>query len=112
MVSMLRRILPVPLILMIGNVVFVSGAFAQQQRSQIIQQQQSGGGSKVPPKKQHSVSFEEDLVEGAQAKPELFYLLQRRDEKFSSLIKIRQNFLPEMKRTGEDIGRAGRGRAE
>lgn len=66
----------------------------------------TGGGAKPPPKKT-TVNFEDQLIEGQTAKPELFYLLQQRSPNFKRLIKLRENFIPEMQDTAEDMNRAG-----
>ena len=63
---------------------------------------------KKGPRKQ-TLNFEDELVEGATQKPELFYLLQKRNFNYKRLIKLRKNFLPEMRRTSEKIQRGGRG---
>ena len=63
----------------------------------------SSGGAKPP--KHTSINFEDQLVEGQTQKPELFYLLQQRNTNFKRLIRLRENFLPEMRKTAEDIGR-------
>ena len=52
-----------------------------------------------------TLNFEDELVEGATQKPELFYLFQKKNFNYSRLIKLRENFLPEMRRTTEDIQR-------
>lgn len=52
-----------------------------------------------------SVSFEDELVEGGTQKPELFYLFQKKNFNYKRLIKLRENFLPEMRRATEDIQR-------
>jgi hypothetical protein len=65
-----------------------------------------GSGAKPPPKKT-TVNFEDQLIEGQTAKPELFYLLQQRSPNFKRLIKLRENFIPEMQDTAEDMNRAG-----
>jgi hypothetical protein len=59
------------------------------------------------PKKERkaTLSFEDELVEGGTQKPELFYLFQRKNFNYKRLIKLRENFLPEMRRTSEDIQR-------
>ncbi len=44
--------------------------------------------------KKTSVNFEDQLIEGQTQKPELFYLLQNRNNNFKRLIKLRENFLP------------------
>lgn len=60
-------------------------------------------------KKQTSIDFEDELIQGELKKPELFYLLQKKQFNFKRLIKLREDFLPEMRRTSEDI-RHSRGR--
>jgi hypothetical protein len=65
-------------------------------------------GAKPPPKKT-TVNFEDQLIEGQTQKPELFYLLQQRSPNFKRLIKLRENFLPEMQDTAEDMNRSGTG---
>jgi hypothetical protein len=59
--------------------------------------------------KKTTVNFEDQLVEGQTQKPELFYLLQQRNNNFKRLIRLRENFLPEMRKTSEDVGRSGKG---
>ncbi len=59
-------------------------------------------------KKTTSINFDDELIEGEVKKPELLYLLQRKQFNFKRLIKLREDFLPEMGRTAEDIQR-GRG---
>lgn len=61
------------------------------------------------PRKQ-TLNFEDELVEGTAQKPDLFYLFQRKDISQGRLIKLRQNFLPEMRKTAEDIQRIRGGR--
>lgn len=58
-------------------------------------------------KRTTDINFEDELIEGEVKKPELLYLLQRKQFNFKRLIKLRENFLPEMNRTAEDIGRSG-----
>jgi len=70
--------------------------------------QSSRGQSKAErDKRKTSINFEDELIEGEVKKPELFYLLQKKQFNFKRLIKLRENFLPEMRRTAEDIGRDG-----
>lgn len=58
--------------------------------------------------KKKSLSFEDELVQGATAKPELEYILTKKNFNFKRLIKLRENFQPEMRRTSEDVrGRGG-----
>lgn len=62
--------------------------------------------SQNQPKRQ-SINFEDQLVKGELKRPELFQILQRRQFNFGRLIKLRENFVPEMRRTSEDIQRGG-----
>jgi hypothetical protein len=79
------------------------------------QSSQNSGGAKAtqsPPNKaakKTTVNFEDQLIEGQAQKPELFYLLQQRNNNFKRLIKLRENFLPEMRKTSEDVTRKGSG---
>ena len=60
--------------------------------------------------KKTTIDFEDQLIEGSRQKPELFYLLQNKDFNYKRLIRLREDFLPELRKTGEDIqGRAGSG---
>jgi hypothetical protein len=59
--------------------------------------------AKVPRKQ--TLNFEDELVQGSAQKPDLFYLFQRKDMNQGRLIKLRQNFLPEMRKTAEDVQR-------
>jgi hypothetical protein len=52
-----------------------------------------------------TLNFEDELVEGGTQKPELFYLFQKKNFNYKRLIKLRENFLPEMRRSAEDIQR-------
>lgn len=51
------------------------------------------------------LNFEDELVEGSTQKPELFYLFQKKNFNYKRLIKLRENFLPEMRRSAEDVQR-------
>ena len=55
--------------------------------------------------RKQTLNFEDELVEGSAQKPELFYLFQKKNFNYKRLIKLRENFLPEMRRTTEDIQR-------
>lgn len=52
-----------------------------------------------------TLNFDDELVEGGTQKPELFYLFQKKNFNYKRLIKLRENFLPEMRRTTEDVQR-------
>ncbi|MCC6276356.1 MAG: hypothetical protein IT289_00420 [Oligoflexia bacterium] len=68
-------------------------AYAQEQSQQAAPK----------PTKRTTVDFEDQLVQGEVKKPELFYLLQKKQFNFGKLIKLRENFVPEMTQTAEDI---------
>ena len=57
-----------------------------------------------------TLNFEDELVEGSAQKPELFYLFQKKNFNYARLIRLRENFLPEMRTTSEDIQRLRGGR--
>lgn len=67
----------------------------------------TSAGKKGEPTK-HSLTFEDELIEGASSKPELFFLFQKKNFNYGKLIKLRENFVPEMRRSSDDIQR-GRG---
>jgi hypothetical protein len=58
------------------------------------------------PEKKQTLNFEDELVTGASEKPELFYLFQKKNFNYRRLIRLRENFLPEMRRTSEEVQRA------
>ncbi len=60
--------------------------------------------------KKTTIDFEDQLIEGSRQKPELFYLLQNKDFNYKRLIRLREDFLPELRKSGEDVkGRSGGG---
>ncbi len=67
------------------------------------------GKVKAAPKgKKTTIDFEDQLIEGSRQKPELFYLLQNKDFNYKRLIRLREDFLPELRKSAEDIkGRSG-----
>jgi hypothetical protein len=54
--------------------------------------------------KRTKIDFEDELIQGEAQKPELFYLLQKRQFNYKKMIRLRENFLPEMRQTSESIG--------
>jgi hypothetical protein len=59
-------------------------------------------------KRKATIDFEDELIEGEVKKPELFYLLNKKQFNFKRLIKLRKNFIPEMERTSEELRHTGR----
>jgi hypothetical protein len=83
--------------------VFGGGAvFAQSPTAEPQPAQSNAVKSK---EKKASLSFEDELVEGGTQKPELFYLFQKKNFNYKRLIRLRDNFLPEMRKTAEDVQR-------
>ncbi|MCA9670608.1 MAG: adventurous gliding motility protein CglF [Myxococcales bacterium] len=62
-----------------------------------------GQAPNVKYKKKTVYDFDDDVVEGELQRPDGEYVDTRRKAKHSSLIKIRENFIPEMLKSAEDI---------
>jgi hypothetical protein len=62
-----------------------------------------GDAPSVKYKKKTVYDFDDDVVEGELMRPDGEYIDTRRKAKHSSLIKIRENFIPEMLKSAEDI---------
>lgn len=85
------KLLLVSIISLLATLSFSSSAMAQNKKK----------------KKDIKINFEDELIQGDIKKPELFYLLQRKQFNFKRMIHLRENFLPEMNATGKTIGRGG-----
>ena len=73
-----------------------------QPRSRTTDKPAAGSGNVVY--KQRTVyDFEDDVVEGDLVRPDGEFVDTRRAAKHSSLIKIRENFIPEMLKWAEDL---------
>lgn len=81
---------------------FILVAFGVSLPAESFAQAAKGSSTKT---RKATLNFEDELVEGGTQKPELFYLFQKKNFNFGRLIKLRQNFLPEMRQTAEDIQR-------
>ena len=64
-----------------------------------------GSASSNKPTKKQTLNFEDELIEGNVSKPDLFYIFQKKNFNYKRLVKLRENFLPEMRKTTEDIQR-------
>lgn len=62
-----------------------------------------GGNDNVQYKSKTVYDFDDDLVEGDLVRPDGEFVDTRKGAKHSSLIKIRENFIPEMIKSAEDI---------
>ena len=63
----------------------------------------AAGGDSVQYKQKTVYDFDDDVVEGDLVRPDGEFVDSRRAAKHSSLIKIRENFIPEMIKSAEDI---------
>jgi len=63
----------------------------------------AGGGDNVQYKSKTVYDFDDDVVEGDLVRPDGEFVDTRKGAKHSSLIKIRENFIPEMIKSAEDI---------
>ncbi len=61
------------------------------------------GAGKVEYKKRTVIDFNDVTLEGELTKPEGSYLLNRKKTKFSSLIKLRDNFMPELQKSVDNL---------
>lgn len=57
----------------------------------------------TPKNKKTTVNFEDQLIEGQAQKPDLLYLLQKKKFNYKKLIRLRENFLPELRQTSNEI---------
>jgi len=60
-------------------------------------------GGDVTYKSKTVYDFDDDVVEGDLVRPDGEFVDSRKAAKHSSLIKIRENFIPEMLKSAEDI---------
>jgi len=88
-------------------VIFLSAPSAFAQEEDVAPAPASGASKPRSSKgtRTQKLNFEDELVEGGTQKPELFYLFQKKNFNYKRLIKLRQNFIPEMRKTSEDIQR-------
>lgn len=63
----------------------------------------AGGDANVQYKSKTVYDFDDDVVEGDLVRPDGEFVDTRKGAKHSSLIKIRENFIPEMIKSAEDI---------
>lgn len=49
------------------------------------------------------LSFEDELIQGDVSSPDLFVILKNKNINFGRLLKLRKDFIPEMKQTRQDV---------
>ena len=69
----------------------------------IAQEAGGGAGGGVQYKQKTVYDFDDDVVEGDLVRPDGEFTEVRSKAKHSSLIKIREHFIPEMLKSAEDI---------
>ena len=69
----------------------------------LAQKAPAAGADGVTFKQKTVYDFDDDVVEGDLVRPDGEFVDSRRAAKHSSLIKIRENFIPEMIKSAEDI---------
>ncbi len=93
---MIKRILA---LVFLGCFVFVGTVSL----SSVALAQDRGDAPAVKYKKKTVYDFDDDLVEGELQRPDGEFIDTQRRAKHSSLITIRENFIPEMLKSAEDI---------
>ncbi len=58
--------------------------------------EEASGGDRIVYKKKTIIDFSEVTIEGELTKPEGSYIVNRKVSRFSKLIRIRENFVPEL----------------
>jgi hypothetical protein len=90
-------------------IVFSFFLFSHLVNAQAQSENEAGATSAKTPKqpKVYNLDFEDELVEGGVQKPDLFYLIQRKNFNFRKLVRLRENFLPEMRETSDHLLEVG-----
>ncbi len=83
-----------------GLTLTVAGAAYAQDADEVLVDPDNPG---VVYKKVTEYDFEDDVVEGSFVRPEGEFINSRKNRQQNSLIRIRENFLPEMLKSAEDI---------
>ena len=63
----------------------------------------SGVLAKRRKSKRTTINFEDQLIKGQNQKPDLMYIMQKKQFNYKRLIRLRENFLPEMRETANGI---------
>ena len=79
------------------------GAMMSMTSGLVFAQGKPAAGGDVQYKSKTVYDFDDDTVEGDLVRPDGEFVDTRKGAKHSSLIKIRENFIPEMIKSAEDI---------
>lgn len=91
------------ILVVLGGLAIGPGAALAQEEAGGEDTVQDPANPAVVYKKETVYDFEDDVVEGTFIRPEGEYLDARRAARHSSLIRIRDTFVPEMLKSAEDI---------
>lgn len=58
-------------------------------------------------KRKTVLSFEDELIQGDVSSPDLFVILKNKNVNFGRLLKLRKDFIPEMRQTRQDVHGSG-----
>ena len=75
-----------------------SAAVAEETRTRVVQEP-----DKVVVRKRTVIDFNDVTVEGELVKPEGSYVLNRNQTRFPSLIRLRDNFNPELQKSADNL---------
>lgn len=84
--------------LLVAMVLLSVSGVAQAQEETVIRE-----ADRTIFKKKTVIDFSDVTLEGELTKPEGSYLVNRKRAKFSSLIKMRDNFLPELQKSVDNL---------
>lgn len=73
------------------GLVFATEVFAQEEKADVVY------------KKRTVIDFSDVTITGELTRPEGSYIMNRKKAKFDTLIKVRENFLPELLRSVDNI---------
>lgn len=77
---------------------FAVPAFAGDKGAKVVQ-----GADKVVIRKRTVIDFNDVTVEGELTRPEGSYLMNRNKTRFQSLIRLRDNFNPELQKSADNL---------
>lgn len=84
--------------ILLATLLAVPALAAQDQGPRVVQE-----ADKVVVRKRTVIDFNDVTVEGELTKPEGSYLLNRNKTRFESLIRLRDNFNPELQKSADNL---------
>ena len=74
----------------------------------VICSAQSGKTKKKGKPKRTTINFEDQLIKGERQMPDLLYMLRKKKFNYKRLIRLRDDFIPEMEETAAEIRESGK----